>query len=102
MPVKFIPLVVIAFAVALPAAAHSAPSPEVRRACMSDVRRLCASVIGDASKRQACMRKHRAKWTAGCRKAVDNRLQKARTSCRPKFAGNFQKMRRCVRSKFGS
>ena len=91
----------IAVALLLPAQALSAPAPEVRRACMSDARRLCASVIGDAAKRQACMQKNRAKWSSGCRKVVDNRLKKARASCRPKFAGSFEKMRRCVRSKFG-
>lgn len=54
------------------AAAQSgaAPPQAVRAACSGDAQRLCAAVLGDAKKRQACMREHGADLSAGCKAAV--------------------------------
>jgi hypothetical protein len=46
------------------------PPKYVRAACHDDARRLCAKVLSDTPKRQACMREHRAELSAGCKAAV--------------------------------
>ena len=46
------------------------PPKYVRAACHDDAKRLCASVLRDTPKRQACMREHRAELSAGCKAAV--------------------------------
>jgi hypothetical protein len=48
----------------------AAPPQAVRAACSDDAKRLCAAVLGDTKKRQACMREHRAELSAGCKAAV--------------------------------
>ena len=48
----------------------AAPPKYVRAACHDDAKRLCASVLRDTPKRQACMREHRAELSAGCKAAV--------------------------------
>jgi hypothetical protein len=52
------------------------PTPALRRACGPDARKLCASVISNTAKRQACMRAHRAELSEACLAAI----QRARTS----------------------
>jgi hypothetical protein len=46
------------------------PPQYVRAACVGDARRLCASVLRNTLKRQACMREHRAELSAGCKAAL--------------------------------
>jgi hypothetical protein len=46
------------------------PPKYVRAACHDDAKRLCASVLRDTPKRQACMREHRADLSAGCKAAI--------------------------------
>jgi hypothetical protein len=52
------------------------PSPAVRAACSGDARRLCGAVIRDAEKRRACMVRHAAQLSAGCKTAVANQRRK--------------------------
>jgi hypothetical protein len=47
----------------------AAPPKYVRAACHDDAKRLCASVLRNTPKRQACMREHRAELSAGCKAA---------------------------------
>jgi hypothetical protein len=49
---------------------EAAPPKYVQAACRSDAKRLCASVLRNTQKRQACMREHRAELSAGCKAAV--------------------------------
>jgi len=46
------------------------PPAYVRAACTGDAKRLCAAVLRNTPKRQACMREHRAELSAGCKAAV--------------------------------
>jgi len=48
----------------------AAPPQAVRAACSGDAKRLCAAVLGDTKKRQACMKEHRAELSAGCKAAI--------------------------------
>jgi hypothetical protein len=48
----------------------ASPPQYVRAACIGDAKRLCASVLRNTPKRQACMREHRAELSAGCKAAV--------------------------------
>jgi acyl-CoA thioesterase-1 len=47
-----------------------ATPPDVVHACAADARRLCADVLGDAARRHACMREHRADLSKDCRAAI--------------------------------
>jgi hypothetical protein len=49
---------------------QAAAPQAVRAACSGDAQRLCAAVLGDSKKRQACMREHRAELSAGCKAAI--------------------------------
>ena len=46
------------------------PPQYVRAACTGDSKRLCAAVIRDTPKRQACMRKHHDELSADCKAAI--------------------------------
>ena len=46
------------------------PPAYVRAACTGDAKRLCAAVIRNTPKRQACMREHGAELSAGCKAAI--------------------------------
>jgi hypothetical protein len=48
----------------------AAPPQYVRAACHDDAKRLCASVLSNTAKRQACMKEHHADLSAGCKAAV--------------------------------
>ena len=49
---------------------EAGPAQAVRAACSGDAQRLCAAVLGDTKKRQACMKEHRAELSAGCKAAI--------------------------------
>jgi len=46
------------------------PPAYVRAACTGDAKRLCAAVIRNTPKRQACMRKHHEELSADCKAAI--------------------------------
>ena len=46
------------------------PPAYVRAACTGDAKKLCAAVIRDTPKRQACMRKHHDELSADCKAAI--------------------------------
>jgi hypothetical protein len=52
---------------ALPAPSHAFTQEDQRRLCTGDVFRLCASEIPDRARITACMRRHRASLSPGCR-----------------------------------
>ena len=67
----------LTLAVALPiltmtARAGFAYSDEARQQCTGDAFRLCSSEIPNIPKVTACMIKHRADLSPGCRKVMDN------------------------------
>ena len=62
---------VLAFAVALSPTASFAFSAEAQAMCTGDAFRLCSSEIPNIPKITACMFKHRAELSAGCRSVMD-------------------------------
>jgi hypothetical protein len=92
-------LILLSFLLFSATTALAAPPSEVRRACMTDAKRLCSSVLLKPSARQACMRKNRAKWSPGCRQAVDKWRGSARAKCLARYAG--PQARDCVRRQMG-
>jgi hypothetical protein len=68
---------VLAFATSLSVAATSqsfAYSEEARQMCTGDAFRLCSSEIPNIPAITACMYKHRAQLSAGCRAVMDKDL----------------------------
>jgi hypothetical protein len=49
-------------------------SPEAQQMCTGDAFRLCSSEIPNVSKVTACMLKHRAELSSGCRTVMDRDL----------------------------
>ena len=45
-------------------------SAALRAACGADARKLCASVVSDTAKRNACMKAHYAQLSAKCKDAI--------------------------------
>ena len=65
---------VLAFALSLstlPATASFAYTAEAQQMCTSDAFRLCSSEIPNIPKITACMIKHRAELSPGCRTVMD-------------------------------
>jgi len=60
-------IVILSLAGAPPALAVSQAA---RTACTPDAKRLCASVIHDTAKRQACMRAHASQLSKACLDAL--------------------------------
>ena len=46
------------------------PSVALQDACGADARKLCASVVSDTAKRNACMKAHYAQLSAKCKAAI--------------------------------
>jgi hypothetical protein len=68
---------VLAFAVSLSALSSTASfafSAEAQQMCTGDAFRLCSSEIPNIPKITACMVKHRAELSAGCRTVMDKGL----------------------------
>jgi hypothetical protein len=63
-------LLTVVLALAIASQTEAAPPKYVRAACIGDAKTLCASVLRNTQKRQACMREHRAELSAGCKAAV--------------------------------
>jgi len=70
-------LLPLIFALGTPAGAAMKPTPEMRRNCAPDAKKLCASVISDTPKRQACMRAHWKEVSEECKKAVAEARKKS-------------------------
>ena len=54
-------------------------SAEAQQQCTGDAFRLCSSDIPNIPKITACMFKHRAELSAGCRSVMDNDLAASKT-----------------------
>jgi hypothetical protein len=70
---------VLAFALSLStlsATGSFAYTAEAQQMCTGDAFRLCSSEIPNISKVTACMIKHRAELSAGCRAVMDKDLAK--------------------------
>ena len=70
---------VLAFALSLStlsATGSFAYTAEAQQMCTGDAFRLCSSEIPDISKITACMIKHRAQLSPGCRAVMDKNLAK--------------------------
>ena len=68
---------VLAFAVSFSALASTSSfafSAEAQQMCTGDAFRLCSSEIPNVSKITACMFKHKAELSAGCRTVMDKDL----------------------------
>ena len=68
---------VLAFAVSFSALSSSSSfafSAEAQQMCTGDAFRLCSSEIPNISKITACMYKHKAELSAGCRTVMDKDL----------------------------
>lgn len=68
---------VLAFAVSLSALSSTSSfafSAEAQQMCTGDAFRLCSSEIPNIPKITACMVKHRAELSAGCRTVMDKGL----------------------------
>jgi hypothetical protein len=73
---------VLAFAVSFSALSSSSSfafSAEAQQMCTSDAFRLCSSEIPNISKITACMMKHRADLSSGCRTVMDRDLAAQRS-----------------------
>ena len=46
------------------------PSGALRDACGAEARKLCASVVSNTAKRNACMKAHYAQLSAKCKEAI--------------------------------
>jgi hypothetical protein len=74
---------VLAFAVSFSALSSSSSfafSAEAQQMCTSDAFRLCSSEIPNISKITACMMKHRADLSSGCRTVMDRDLAAERSN----------------------
>ena len=70
-------VLVLAFAVSLSALSSTSSfafSAEAQQMCTGDAFRLCSSEIPNIPKITACMVKHRAELSAGCRTVMDKGL----------------------------
>jgi len=70
---------VLAFALSLSTLSTTASfayTAEAQQMCTGDAFRLCSSEIPDISKITACMIKHRAQLSPGCRAVMDKDLAK--------------------------
>ena len=70
---------VLAFALSLSTLSTTASfayTAEAQQMCTGDAFRLCSSEIPDISKITACMIKHRAQLSPGCRAVMDKNLAK--------------------------
>src|ERR1700712_2329295 len=67
-------LVIAASFSALSATSSFAFSSEAQQMCTSDAFRLCSSEIPNVSKITACMFKHKAELSAGCRTVMDKEV----------------------------
>ena len=56
----------------MPTASEAAlkPSAALREACGAEARKLCASVVSDTAKRNACMKAHHAQLSSKCKAAI--------------------------------
>jgi hypothetical protein len=73
---------VLAFAASFSALSSSSSfafSAEAQQMCTSDAFRLCSSEIPNISKITACMMKHRADLSSGCRTVMDRDLAAERS-----------------------
>jgi hypothetical protein len=73
---------VLAFAASFSALSSSSSfafSAEAQQMCTSDAFRLCSSEIPNISKITACMMKHRADLSSGCRTVMDRDLAAQRS-----------------------
>jgi hypothetical protein len=64
-------LAVVASVAALSSTSSFAFSDEAQQMCTGDAFRLCSSEIPDIPKITACMMKHRANLSSGCRMVMD-------------------------------
>jgi len=74
---------VLAFAVACSALSSTSSfvfSTEAQQMCTGDAFRLCSSEVPDIPKITACMYKHRADLSTGCRTVTDRDLAASRSS----------------------
>ena len=74
---------VLAFAVSISALSSTqgfAFSAEAQEMCSGDAFRLCSSEIPNIPKITACMYKHRANLSTGCRTVMDHDLAAAKSS----------------------
>jgi hypothetical protein len=71
----------IAVADETPAAPPAKPAPpkpaEVRAACEADVQKLCAGIQPGAGRVMACLKRHKADVSEGCKQAVAKARQGA-------------------------
>ncbi len=51
----------------------------MRSSCGADIERYCATSRGDPEAMRACMRKHRQRFSAGCREFLKNAFQRQTT-----------------------
>ena len=74
---------VLAFATSFSALASTSSfafSAEAQQMCTGDAFRLCSSEIPNVSKITACMFKHKAELSTGCRTVMDHDLAAPRSS----------------------
>src|SRR5262245_25536785 len=69
---RFLLLILMA-AFASAAGARAQSNEAVRRSCMDDAQRLCGTFAG--KERRACMKRHRAELSSGCRGAINAKRQ---------------------------
>src|SRR5262249_53007888 len=89
-------ILMVVFAGAVDARAQ--PDETVRHACMDDAQRLCGTLAG--KQRRACMKRHRAELSSGCRGAINAKRQDrpmTRTSEAAQHKGGASCERRCTR-----
>jgi hypothetical protein len=60
-----------------PSASRAFTQEDARRLCTPDVLRLCSSEIPDVERITACMRRHRANLSEGCRSVFGKSAQSA-------------------------
>jgi hypothetical protein len=72
-------LAVAASISALSCSASFAFSSEAQQMCTGDAFRLCSSEIPDIPKITACMYKHKAELSPGCRSVMDKDLASSKT-----------------------
>ena len=76
---------VLAFAASFSALSSSASfafSAEAQSMCTGDAFRLCSSEIPNIPKITACMFKHRAELSSGCRTVMDHDLAQAKVAAK--------------------
>ena len=68
-----------ALSVSVGSAAAQSYTPEQQQACTGDAFRLCSSEIPNIPKITACMFKHKAELSPGCRSVMDRDLAAQKT-----------------------